>query len=127
MSAATLNCSGNKLSKLDVNTLTLLDSLICSKNNLTELDVSALGKLTKLYCHDNQMTVLDITDNTKLEDLRCGNQQETLKLTLLDSQKLKWSSGWQDDSFNINVKTTFMTNSVGASHGDYATDSSFAW
>ena len=73
--------------------------------------------------------VLDITDNTKLLELRCGNQQEDrdLDLTLLDTQKQMWLSDWQDDSFNINVKTIFMTNSVGASHGDYATDSSFAW
>ena len=124
---ATLNCSVNELSKLDVSTLTLLYSLTCSENNLTELDVSALGELTKLYCNGNQMTVLDITDNTKLLELRCGNQQEDLDLTLLDTQEPMWSSDWQDDSFNSNVKTIFMTNSVGASHGDYATDSSFAW
>ncbi len=124
---ATLNCAGNELSKLDVSTLTLLESLTCSENNLTELDVSALGELTELYCYENQMTVLDITDNTKLAELRCGNQQEALELTLLDNQKSMWSSDWQDDSFNSNVITIGMTNSVGASHGGYATASSFAW
>ncbi|MDE6689847.1 MAG: hypothetical protein K2J86_08235 [Prevotella sp.] len=52
---ATLNCSNNQLTALDVSKHTILGSLDCSNNQLTALDVSKNTALNTLYFHCNQI------------------------------------------------------------------------
>ncbi len=94
----TLDCSGNKLSQLDIsenkalthlscenNNLTALDTsnnpflfaLFCKQNNLTNLDVRNNTELSVLWCSGNQLTTLDVSKNTALKDLGCDNNQLT--------------------------------------------------
>lgn len=126
---AELNCSSNKLSELDVSTLSL-KSLSCSNNNLTALDVSALSELTKLDCYENQMTALDITKNPDLEELSCGSQtsdgttSQTLELTLTADQLTTFNNDeWSSD----NIGVTFNTGSIDASHEGFEDGGSVSW
>ena len=75
-----LNCSYQKLTKLDVSQNTALTKLNCEGNQLTELNVSQNTALTYLSCHDNPLTALDVSQNTALTYLSCNNN----KLTALD-------------------------------------------
>ena len=72
-----LNCSGNRLTNLDVTKCTVLTELNCSGNRLTNLDVSECTALTELDCSYNQLTNLDVTKNTALTSLNCGRNQLT--------------------------------------------------
>ena len=69
---AVLDCSDNKLTKLDVSKNTKLVELDCGGNELTKLDVSKNTKLVKLDCNRNKLTKLDVSKNTKLEFVNCG-------------------------------------------------------
>ena len=72
-----LNCSANQLTELDIRANTVLDSLYCDDNLLTELDVSANTALIALSCGDNLLTELDVSTNTKLFSLECKNNHLT--------------------------------------------------
>ena len=67
-----LNCSGNRLTTLDVSHNMQLEELNCSGNRLTTLDVSHNTQLEELNCSGNRLTTLDVSHNTKLEILYCG-------------------------------------------------------
>ncbi len=81
-----LNCSGNKLSKLDVSKNRKLTQLDCEYNQLTELDVSMNKRLGILQCTDNLLTELNLSTNFKLYKLKCtGNS-----FTYVDISKCGW-------------------------------------
>ena len=102
----TLDCSGNLLSKLDVNGSSKLEMLDCHNNQLTSLslppysaplqslncntnrltalsNINRYTKLTTLDCGNNLLATLILDGNTKLETLRCHNNE----LTALDVTK----------------------------------------
>ena len=72
-----LNCSGNKLTELNISNNTDLEFLYCSSNELTSLDVSNNPALMDLNCSDNQLTSLDVSNNPALMDLNCSDNQLT--------------------------------------------------
>ena len=79
---ASLDCSGNQLTEVDLSRSTALISLNCSNNQLTSLDVSGCTALTKLYCCCNQLTSLDVSMNTALTTLDCsGNRLASLDVS----------------------------------------------
>ena len=78
-----LDCSKNKLTKLNVRNNTALVSLKCFSNKLTELDVSKNTALTDLRCSENQLEALDVGNNTALTSFECNKN----KLTELDVSK----------------------------------------
>lgn len=61
-----LNCSGNKLTELDVSKNTRLNVFGCNACGLTELDVSKNTKLEHFECRSNKLTELDLSKNTEL-------------------------------------------------------------
>ena len=71
----TLNCSGNKLSSLDVSKNTALKKLSCQNNKLVSLDVSGCTAITEIECFSNQLTSLDVSKNTALTSLNCNSNQ----------------------------------------------------
>ncbi len=79
----TLDCSGNKLSQLDISENKVLTHLYCENNNLTTLDTSNNPFLYALFCHHNNLTNLDVRNNTELSVLWCSYNQ----LTTLDVSK----------------------------------------
>ena len=88
-----LNCTGNRLTALDVSRNTALKQLYCGKNRLTSLNVSANTELKKLYCFKNRLAALDVSKNTELNTLNCSRNQLTslnlsanTKLTDLDTE-----------------------------------------
>lgn len=80
---AVLDCSDNKLTKLDVSKNTKLEFVNCGYNGIKELNVSKLTKLKELHCYDNKLTKLDVSKNVKLEILECSSNN----LTGLDLRK----------------------------------------
>ncbi len=106
----TLECSENKLTKLDLSRNPALDMLFCNDNMLTELDLShnplleelhcynnKLTKLalphapalTKLHCYDNELTKLDLPHAPALEMLTCSGNGLT-ELDLAHVPALDW-------------------------------------
>ena len=80
-----LNCSGNKLTKLDVSNNRNLTILKCNRNQLNSLDVKNNKNLTYLCCFDNSLTSLDVSNNKNLTHLDCCDN----KLASLDVRNNK--------------------------------------
>ncbi|MEP6805152.1 MAG: T9SS type A sorting domain-containing protein [Flavobacterium sp.] len=74
---ASLDCSRNKLTTLDLSKNTALTKLDCSYNNLTTLDLSAQTKITSLECNGNKITSLDLSKQTGLNYVSCFNNSLT--------------------------------------------------
>ncbi len=75
-----LDCSGNRLTSINVSRNTALTRLWCGENRLTSLDVSHNLALLQLSCNGNQLTSVDVSANTALTNLDCSYN----KLTSLD-------------------------------------------
>lgn len=72
-----LDCSGNRLTTLDVSSNRELKTLICSDNSLTSLDLKENVLLEVLRCSYNRLTTLDLSDSGILTELRCKNNSLT--------------------------------------------------
>ena len=79
---ATLNCSGNKISTLKLNTNSL-KYFNCDDNAIAALDVSKNTALTHFSCGYNALTALDVSKNTALTHFSCGYNA----LTAIDVSK----------------------------------------
>lgn len=76
-----LYCEGNRLSSLDLRSMTNLKEIECADNDLTSLWVSGLPKLTRLACSDNLLKELDLQQLPSLRELECGcNKLSSLKV-----------------------------------------------
>ena len=82
-----LDCSYNKITKLDTSSNSDLEHLTCNRNQLTQLNVSGNNALISLSCGDNQLTALDVSSNSNLTLLSCRNNQLT-SLNLSNNDKL---------------------------------------
>ena len=72
-----LRCSNNKISDLNVSTLTVLKDLICDNNNLTTLTVLGASNLQNLYCQYNKLTILNANDLANLLTINCSDNNLT--------------------------------------------------
>ena len=80
-----LNCSGNQLTDLWLDPRgNSLKYLTCSVNELTALDLSKSPELTELSCSNNKLTSLDLSANKKLQKIVA----QTNALTTLDTRNL---------------------------------------
>ncbi len=75
-----LDCSGNRLRRLDLTDCTLLEAVDCAGNELAELDVAGLRSLRSLDCRTNRLARLDLQSNSSLTTLDCREN----RLTTLD-------------------------------------------
>ncbi|WP_434751387.1 leucine-rich repeat domain-containing protein [Paenibacillus amylolyticus] len=73
----TLDCSFNRLRKLDLSRNQKLRSVECHWNLLSELKVSHLIQLERLACSYNTLFSLDTTNNDQLIHLDCANNDLT--------------------------------------------------
>ena len=80
-----LDCSGNKLTELQIPSNIKLTELFCSSNQLSELDISDSDSLKTLYCADNFLTALNTTNNINLKELSCAEN----KITAVDISQNK--------------------------------------
>lgn len=71
-----LNCSGNNLTSLTVNSLHL-QYLVCEDNDLTSINIDNAPNLLTLDCRNNNLTVLDISNHSSLSAMDCSNNQIT--------------------------------------------------
>ncbi len=76
-SLVVLDCSGNRLTSLDVSRNKALSMLSCTSNRLTSLNVSGNTSLVELSCSSNQLMSLDVSNNTALQVLYCDENRLT--------------------------------------------------
>ena len=112
-----LDCSGNQLTDLWFYTGSSLKYLTCSANKFTALDLSKCSELTELNCGWNQITALDLSANKKLQKIVAGSN----KLTTLDTRnlpELTYLNLWgNDDLESIDVSKNPKLEFLSASHG----------
>lgn len=70
-----LDCSNNKIARLDLSGNPELRALDCSNNQLTELDLRGNPSLRELSCQDNRLSSIDLSGNALLTYLECDNNQ----------------------------------------------------
>ena len=80
---ASLDCSENGITSIDLSKNRLLENLNCTSNKLEVLDLSNEAQLRTLKCPDNQLTSLVLPQNSKISELNC----DWNKLTELDLSK----------------------------------------
>ena len=80
-----LDCTGNRLTELDLSKNGTLEVLYCENNALTELDLSRNPALWDLRCTGNPITELDLSHNTKLQEARLP---ETATVTLPNGDRI---------------------------------------
>lgn len=73
----TLWCSDNQITALDLSNCPDLRNLQCDNNLLTELDVTHCHYLNMFSCTNNQLTALDVTQCPDMAVLSCYNNQIT--------------------------------------------------
>ena len=113
-----LNCSGNQLTGLWLDPRgNSLKYLTCSVNELTALDLSKSSELTELSCSSNKLTSLDLSANTKLQKIVA----QTNALTTLDTRNLPelthlylWGN---HDLKSIDVSKNTKLEILSAAHG----------
>lgn len=75
-----LDCSDNRLVRLDATACTLLETLDCADNRLSQLDLAGLRSLRTLAVRGNALDRLDLQSNASLAELDLrGN-----RLSILD-------------------------------------------
>ena len=84
-----LECSGLKLSELDVSANTKLKTLIADANKLTKIDVSKNTALTELVLDDNKLSAVNVSKNTSLVELSVAGNALT-KLELANNNALQY-------------------------------------
>ena len=81
-----LNCSNFNLRSLNISGLVSLQTLNCGVSDLDSLDVSGLINLQTLNCSSNRLVYLNVTGCTGLKDLLCfDNQLESIELSGLNN------------------------------------------
>lgn len=75
-----LNCSGNRLLRLDVEQNRLLSELRCGANGLEELSIDGVRALVLLHCEENQLTRIDLGSAVNLQRLDASKN----RLTVID-------------------------------------------
>lgn len=92
-----LYCGFNRLTTLDVSTLTELDDFNCSDNSIATLNITGLKKLTKFSCSSNKIETLDLSAAKEIKYLNTyGGQLSTLNikgLTKLESIEI-WGNSF---------------------------------
>ena len=78
----TLGCNYNQLTELNLQGCTALEFLYCRNNQLTSLNTQGCTALQSLNCGDNKLTALNVQGCTALQGLNCGDN----KLTALNVQ-----------------------------------------
>lgn len=78
-----LNCSGNELTRLDVEGCRALEELNTARNPLAQLSIGGLHLLQRIDCSENRLTNLDLRSTANLLRLvACDNRFEVLDLSL---------------------------------------------
>ena len=68
-----LDCSGNKLTTIDLSGNLKLRELDCADNTFSTIDVRKNIALTKIHCYASKMISLDLSSNVNLLELNCSN------------------------------------------------------
>ncbi len=91
--------TANKLSYIDLNAYSLLETLLLSDNHIENIDLELCDKLRYLYISGNILSELNVSNNQNLVDLRVdrnptltciqiNNNQEIPSYSLSENQEL---------------------------------------
>ncbi|HZH72288.1 MAG TPA: metallophosphoesterase [Mariniphaga sp.] len=107
-----LDCSDNQLNHLDVTHNIALKELWCNSNYLTNLNLNKNVGMVELYCHNNSFVTIDISNNTNLERLNCS-QNVLTKLDLSMNTKLNRMDCYENRLTALDLsKNTIMNYAV---------------
>ncbi len=81
MELTTLNCSGNELTELNINSNRKLTTLHCDHNPLKKLSSYNCKTLEVLDCSYTDLTVIDMKSQVKLRELYCHHNPKLYNLT----------------------------------------------
>lgn len=133
-----LNCSGNRLTELDLSgnpklvnldcqdngitsiifAETDLETLSCSKNVISSLDVSGLKSLRMLFCGENDMETLILGEKPSLGGLSCpGNKLKELDLTACPALEMLDCRANELESLDVSANTN-LTYILGVSYNN---------
>lgn len=91
----TLNCTGNRLTALNVSALTNLETVRLTGNQIATLDLSMHPNMKNIWADNNALTTLNLNGLMNLNALKCNNNQ------LTSLQVANWAQmGIFDCSFN---------------------------
>ena len=86
-----LNCSKNKLTKLDLDNLRKLEYFNCEDNQISHLEVSRNKKMVELICSGNKLTNLELSGLEQLEKIECvDNNLSNFDYSFLNPDKLTY-------------------------------------
>ena len=97
-----LECSFNELTKLDVSNNTNLKKLNCDGNKLIRLNVTKNPKLTELFFDGNSLTSLDVSKNKELTKLFCF-ENKLIRLNVTKNTKLTELWCYQNNLTSLDV------------------------
>lgn len=104
-----LNCYNNQLTALNVGKNTALQSLDCGENQLTTLDVSNNTALQYLACSSNRLAVLDVSQNTALDTLYAGFMPDTLITLHLPANIHHWYTNGDNQLITVTQNGARLT------------------
>ena len=114
-----LDCSGNKITELQITLFTTLQYLDCDVNLLKKIDLSENEDLKYLYCAQNKLTSLDLSNNTSLIQLSVLSNQLS-KSALNDLFKTLHDN-------NIEGKTIYIGGNPGTADCDRSIAEKKGW
>jgi Leucine-rich repeat (LRR) protein len=81
-----INCTNNRIRRINISQNINLRILLCSNNQIANLYLAENLELTNLVCKNNKLTSLDMRQNSKLTGLDCSSNKIT-SLHLKDPTK----------------------------------------
>ena len=114
---AILDCSGNRLTELDLSQNSNLWSLRCNSNQLRSLVLPQSTALRVLKCFDNQLKSLDVSHNPALSTLHCSsNQLRSLDVSHNPTLEELWCSENQLRSLDLSHNTALIELHCNVNH-----------
>ena len=115
----TLDCSGNNITEIKMDSNTPLTKLECYNNQLTELNCLKNNKtITYLDCSQNNFEILDISSITNLETLDCGWNKKLTDLILNESIKILSAGELSIENLVLSNKQNLEEVDCGADNGN---------
>ena len=115
----TLWCQNNKLTRLGLGSLPLLESILIDGNEITRVATTTMTNLADFWCDNNVIESLDLSSSTKLTTFSCNNNG----ITSLAMPKLTSMDGFYADNNFVGFSSMFSTQSAKSS--TYGESSSF--
>ena len=115
----TLDCSGNNITEIKMDSNTPLTELDCSYNQLTELNcLNNNTYITKLNCGGNRFKNLDVSTIFNLKELGCWENKNLEEFKLNDKLESFIGGGFATDSIDLSNNHSLKIIDCGSDDGN---------